>query len=187
MQSQQADGSTATTTKLDDAFKKIDANGDGKVTLEEFETAAPSTMDKATADKLYAKIDKDSDGSFTEDDLKSSINDAVKAGGKHRHHHHHGGGDVAGAQPFGAASLDDLFKTADTDGDGKLSLDEFEKALGKATTADTSTNATTAASASAASPAVVNTADAFLKAIKSYLLAQNVSVDAATQLDAVVG
>lgn len=183
MQSQQAGQTTATTTKLDDVFKKIDANSDGKVTLEEFEAAAPSTMDKATADKLYAKIDKDSDGSFTEDDLKSSITNAVKAGGRHHHHRHHSGGDVAAA----TSSLEDAFKSADTDGDGKLSLDEFEKALGKTATADTSTDATATGSATASAPVVVNTADAFLKAIKSYLSAQSVQADVSAQLDAVLG
>ncbi len=47
------------------AFKKLDANGDGKVTAEEFKASPAAQKDAAKAEASFAKKDKDGDKSLT--------------------------------------------------------------------------------------------------------------------------
>lgn len=51
------------------AFKKLDKNGDGKVSKEEFTAKA---KDAAKADKAFAKLDKNGDGFLTLEEFKGA-------------------------------------------------------------------------------------------------------------------
>ncbi len=51
------------------AFKKKDANGDGKLSKEEFTKGA---KDAAMAEKAFAAKDKDKDGSLTLEEFKAA-------------------------------------------------------------------------------------------------------------------
>jgi hypothetical protein len=79
---------------LKDLFSKIDADGDGKITKDEFEKAlGAGGTNRANADQVFGKLDKDGDGSVTMDEMSS----ALKGGrGHHGHHHMAGGADGAG-------------------------------------------------------------------------------------------
>lgn len=81
---------------LKDLFSKIDANGDGKITKDEFENAlGAGGSNVAQADDVFGKLDEDGDGSVSLDEMSS----ALKGGRGHRHGHHHmaqGAGDESG-------------------------------------------------------------------------------------------
>ncbi|MCC7048558.1 MAG: EF-hand domain-containing protein [Alphaproteobacteria bacterium] len=107
-------------------FAAIDANQDGDITKEEFETfikAKGGTQEEA--DKLYALLDKDGDGKLSEDQLAEAI--------RRGHHGHHYGW-------LARPNAERLFAKIDGDGDGKLTKDEMEKFVtdrgGKAERAD---------------------------------------------------
>jgi len=48
-----------------EVFKKLDANGDGKVSLEEFKAGPAGKKDPAKAEEIFKKKDKDGDGFLT--------------------------------------------------------------------------------------------------------------------------
>jgi Ca2+-binding EF-hand superfamily protein len=54
-----------------DAFAKLDTNGDGKLSEEEF-TAGKSDKGLENAKKKFAKLDADSDGSVTKEEMKAA-------------------------------------------------------------------------------------------------------------------
>lgn len=86
---QSADGPDA---KL---FAKLDTDGDGQISKDEFSAAASKAgADSSVADAVFNKIDANGDGSVTQDELTK----ADKASRPHHHHHvHGGGGDAQGA------------------------------------------------------------------------------------------
>jgi EF-hand domain pair len=94
-QSQSGTTSTAPTdpsAALQDLFSQIDANGDGKISKSEFESAlGAGGTNTAQADDVFGKLDKDGDGNVSLDEMKSALQ---KAGGHHGHHHH---ADAAGS------------------------------------------------------------------------------------------
>jgi Ca2+-binding EF-hand superfamily protein len=70
---------------LKDLFKKIDADGDGKITKDEFEKAlGAGGTNLKQADDVFGKLDKDSDGAVSMDEMSSALK-----GGRGRHHGHH--------------------------------------------------------------------------------------------------
>jgi EF hand domain-containing protein len=70
---------------LKDLFSKIDADGDGKITKDEFEKAlGAGGTNTAQADDVFGKLDKDGDGSVTMDEMSSALK-----GGRGHHGHHH--------------------------------------------------------------------------------------------------
>jgi len=52
------------------AFKKIDGNNDGDVTLEEFNSKGPGKKDAAKGEEMFKKKDKDSNGKLTLEEFK---------------------------------------------------------------------------------------------------------------------
>ncbi len=129
-------------------IKAVDTNGDGSLSLSEVETAlglnstsgsdtTSGASSNSGADALspaFGKIDANGDGQISADELTNALqaqNSDQGAQGVHRgrHHHHHGG-----AEGVGDASSTDLAKkllgSADSDGDGSLSLNEIGTALG---------------------------------------------------------
>ena len=53
------------------AFKKLDADGDGKVSKDEYLKSPRAAQDPAKAGERFAKIDKDGDGFLTLDEFKA--------------------------------------------------------------------------------------------------------------------
>ncbi len=100
-QDQSTAASVAPTSRADalkDLFSQLDANGDGKVSKAEFESAlGAGGTNLAQADDVFNKLDANGDGSVSLDELTSALKGA---GGKGHHHHHH---HVAGSDGSGAA------------------------------------------------------------------------------------
>lgn len=80
-------------------FKKLDANGDGVLSLGEFQASPLGQRDAAKAGEIYHKMDAQADGKVTFEEFKAF-------------------------RP--AWNPEQAFKKHDTDGDGVLSLDEFK-------------------------------------------------------------
>lgn len=59
----------------EEAFKKMDKNADGKVSLEEFKGKRDGDK-AAAAEKRFKMLDKDSDGSLTLDEFKAAAKKA---------------------------------------------------------------------------------------------------------------
>jgi hypothetical protein len=136
---QSQSSTTATTTAstspgsaLRDLFSQIDANGDGKITKSEFESAlGAGGTNIAAADKVFNELDGNGDGSVSLGELKSALR-----GGHHGGHHHvHATGSTDGA---------DSTTNGSTNGSG--SSDPLLQALAASsatTTSSTSTNGST--------------------------------------------
>ncbi len=54
------------------AFKKMDSNSDGVVTLEEFKASPRGQKSPDKAEKAFSKLDKDSDTKLTLEEFKAS-------------------------------------------------------------------------------------------------------------------
>jgi len=54
----------------EEAFKKLDANSDGAITLEEFKAKGIGKKDPAKAEEIFKKKDKDGDGKLTLEEYK---------------------------------------------------------------------------------------------------------------------
>ncbi len=75
------DGAAAAKPKKDPAaaFAKLDANGDGKVSLEEFKANKRFQKDPAKAEKVFARKDTDKDGSLTQEEFTAKPVPKMKA------------------------------------------------------------------------------------------------------------
>jgi hypothetical protein len=81
-------------------FAKLDVDGDGQISKDEFSAAASKAgADSSVADAVFAKIDANGDGSVSQGELAK----ADKGGG---HHHHHIGG--GGGAPSAGGAQDPL-------------------------------------------------------------------------------
>jgi hypothetical protein len=81
-------------------FAKLDADGDGQISKDEFSAAASKAgADSSVADAVFAKIDANGDGSVSQSELAK----ADKGGG---HHHRHVGG--GGGAPSAGGAQDPL-------------------------------------------------------------------------------
>lgn len=63
----------ADNAKLEEYFKKLDANGDGKLSLAEFKGKAEGDR-AAKMEERFKKMDKNSDGSVTLEEFIAGIN-----------------------------------------------------------------------------------------------------------------
>jgi Ca2+-binding EF-hand superfamily protein len=61
------------------AFKKLDTDGDGAISLEEFKAGPAGKKDAAKIEALFKKRDKDGDGKLSPDELHKAKGDAKKA------------------------------------------------------------------------------------------------------------
>jgi hypothetical protein len=55
----------------EEIFKKLDADADGSMTLDEFKKSPMAQKDEAKAEEIYKKIDANSDGSVTLEEFKA--------------------------------------------------------------------------------------------------------------------
>jgi Ca2+-binding EF-hand superfamily protein len=120
-----------------------DSDGDGSLSLDEVEKALgqDTTNGDAGLSQAFAKLDTNGDGKLSQDELASAIDAQNSASGSasgvHHHHHHHHAQQAQGSdggQPTDGQLASAVLGAADTNGDGSLSLDEVEKALGQDTT-----------------------------------------------------
>lgn len=131
---------------LKSLFAKIDGDGDGKITKDEFEKAlGAGGTNIAQADDVFGKLDKDGDGSVSLDEMTSALK-----GGRGRHHGHHhmtqGTGDESG-DPL-VQALQGASGTSVTNADGSTTT--------SLTYADGSTVTMTRPAASSASTAATS-------------------------------
>jgi EF hand domain-containing protein len=101
---------------LKDLFSKIDADGDGQITKDEFEKAlGAGGTNTAQADDVFSKLDKDGSGSVSMGEMSS----ALKGGRGHHHGHHHmpGGSGDDSSDPLMQA-LDGATGSTVTNSDG---------------------------------------------------------------------
>lgn len=90
-QSQSATSSTSSSSTsrqnaLKDLFSQIDADGDGKITKSEFESAlGAGGTNLAQADHVFSRLDANSDGNVSLDEMSKALK-----GGHHGHHHAQG-------------------------------------------------------------------------------------------------
>ncbi len=86
-------------------LQRADADGDGKISKTEFESAKPKDGKGPSVDDIFSKIDTNGDGTITEDENAVFIS-SMQA-------------------PPPPPSAEEMFARADTDGDGKVSKAEF--------------------------------------------------------------
>ncbi len=93
----------------DEFFKRLDANGDGKISKEE-------AGDRPVVRGLLERADKDGDGAVSKEEFKTAAAQAAQVGGALL-------GAVPGMAPDGA-----LFRTLDANSDGKIDAEELAAA-----------------------------------------------------------
>lgn len=85
---------------LKDLFGQIDANGDGKITKDEFENAlGAGGTNLAQADDVFGKLDKTGEGTVSLGEMSSALR-----GGRGHHHHHMAEGAGDSSDPTAAAA-----------------------------------------------------------------------------------
>lgn len=55
----------------EDVFKKLDTNGDGSISLDEFKAGPRAPKDEAKAKEIYGKIDADGSGGISQEEFKA--------------------------------------------------------------------------------------------------------------------
>lgn len=96
-------------------FNKADADGSGKVSVDELATLAPKDSNAPTAASIVASADTDGDSELTEDELAAYFAQMTSGGLS-------GGNNTQLASSRGEGNF---LSKADTDSDGALSFDEF--------------------------------------------------------------
>lgn len=149
---------------LKDLFSKIDADGDGKITKDEFEKAlGAGGTNLAQADDVFSKLDKDGSGSISLDEMSSALK-----GGRGHHGHHHmaqGAGDDSGDPLLKA--LDGTTGSTVTNADGSTTT--------SLTYADGSTVTMTKPAASSAATSSYNVLEQLIQRQANALTAQTSS------------
>jgi len=103
---------------LKDLFSQIDADGDGKITKTEFESAlGAGGTNLPQADDVFSKLDKDGNDSVSLDEMSSALK-----GGKGHHHHHHKAGDSSGSDGSNSDPLMQALQVTNSDGSVTTSL-----------------------------------------------------------------
>jgi Ca2+-binding EF-hand superfamily protein len=124
-------------------FKKIDTDGDGKVTKDEFVSSRPKNVDEKQASSLFDSIDKKKTGSLSESDFADAAPQQHNSGGLDQNLlaallqgqdqsntvNTNSSNDNGSDDKFA-----DLFSKTDADKNGTVSKDEFVKARPKGVT-----------------------------------------------------
>jgi Ca2+-binding EF-hand superfamily protein len=104
-----------------------DTNGDGSLSLDEVEKALgqDTTSGADALSQAFSKLDANGDGQIGADELTSALDAKKAAGGAHHGHHAHHAGQASSTD-----LASQVIGEADTNGDGELSADEIQTALG---------------------------------------------------------
>ena len=137
-----ADGDTSDKSSKDsDMFSKMDTDGNGSVSKQEFLAARPSNVSEDQATKLYSSIDTENTGSITEDQFTSAMQKAPQgpppsggAGGPPPS----GGSQSETSDTSSSSSSSTTYDALDTNKDGKVSMAELLAGMNeKASSANT--------------------------------------------------
>lgn len=118
------EASSTSAPSASDMFTKMDTDGDGAVTKEEFMAARPSDVSEEQSSQLYSSIDTESTGSITEEQFTTAMADAPKgpppSGGA-------GGPPPSGGSQSASSSEDSTttYDALDTNEDGTVSMAEL--------------------------------------------------------------
>jgi Ca2+-binding EF-hand superfamily protein len=126
-------------TLASESLSQIDTDGSGSISQTEFEnalagvtsangTSSTASASNALADKLFKKIDANGDGKISSDEW-NTFQQKIEAHQGHGHHHHAQASSPADSSQSATQTLQSLvaqlYKSADTSGDGQLSQGEL--------------------------------------------------------------
>ena len=124
------------------SFDRVDTNGDGSISLDEFTAAMtklPSTADNSansagstTAGDLFNQIDTDGDGAISKDEasaFRSKISAEIQAMLLLSQAQNGTGAATTVNAGVSGPTADSIFAKLDTDGNGSISKDEFTAAF----------------------------------------------------------
>lgn len=103
-------------------FNRIDQDGDGKLTQDEMKAVLPKGGNGPDVEAIFAKVDTNQDGAIDQSEDKVAFQSMKGARP----------GPPPGPPLDPSKLAAELFKTADTDSDGKVTKDELATALQKA-------------------------------------------------------
>lgn len=112
-------GGSFDASQLRSLFSKIDSDGSGSVTREEFVNGAPKDVSSEMAGQLFDALDSSGSGSLSESDILSAFEqlDSQMQGALIQEQ-----GQGSRPQP---PKPEDVFNQADSDGDGTVTREEF--------------------------------------------------------------
>lgn len=137
------------TQKADQLFSQLDASGKGAIDNADLQSAFDKIAAQASlkSDQLFNKLDADSDGKVTQSEFSSSINKLAEQLDQHymrlrMQGEHNGNAGFSRDELAGlSGTLAGNFDSADTNGDGKISIREARQ-FNQANLANTANSAT---------------------------------------------
>lgn len=148
---QLSEAAQSTQLSASEMYSKMDADGDGSVSEEEFVATRPEDVTEGMASNLYNSIDSDSSGAVTESEFETAMNSApppppsATTGSSDSSTESESFSELdtnqdgmVSAEELAAARPEDvtekmaanLFKSLDTDGSGGLTEAEYTAAMG---------------------------------------------------------
>jgi hypothetical protein len=115
---------------VDQFFKKVDANRNGKLTKEELTTALESATGQSESavqtnvDEFFKLLDTANRGYVTEQDVASGLQEAADSGAKAEGAGGPGGPPPAGGGGGGASEAATVTAPADSNAEGNVSMEE---------------------------------------------------------------
>jgi Ca2+-binding EF-hand superfamily protein len=122
----------AAAQRQQDMFKRLDTDGDGKITEKELKSGIPENGKGPSAAEILKQIDTNKDGSIDKGENDAFMTKMEKSGRPPKPPR---GGGPKGPPPSGGAASSNtaaqIFDELDTNKDGKVSMTELLAAMGK--------------------------------------------------------